>query len=207
MHLFDKIKNNNYYEPNKGTIMKTFITTFSLLLMFSIGCTDQTGITSPEQSEPTQTLKLINLPASNGLSVETLYTKSKYINGDDGGYFSEQFSYVGTNYSYVTISSRLIFPSGSFSGSQTITQTFNTETASLEFGPEMQFKIPVKYSLRISGIDLSGVDQKTLQFVYIAQDGSITKVVYDLITMDAATGTLTVYNAQLNHFSRYGFVN
>lgn len=71
----------------------------------------------------------------------------------------------------------------------------------------MQFNIAVKYTLTISGLDLTGINSNTLDFVYVAQDGSITGVVYDSITMDAATGTLKVTNARLNHFSRYGFVN
>jgi hypothetical protein len=191
---------------NKENVMKRFITILTMLLLFVIGCTEQTGIISPEQS-PTQQLKLVRLPVPQGLSLETVYTESKDINGDNGGYFSEQFSYQGTNNSTVSIYSRLIFPSGSFSGYKTITQTFNTETASLEFGPAMAFNLPVRYTLTVVGLDLSGINTATLDFVYVAQDGSITGVIYDSITVDTATNTIKVTNAQLNHFSRYGFVN
>ena len=186
--------------------MKKFITSLAMLLLLVFGCTDQTGITSPVQSEPSQTLKLIKLPAPKGLSIETLYTESKYISGYNGGEFTEQFSYqsgTGT----VTINSQLVFPRYAFSGSKTITQTFNTETASLEFGPAMQFNNPVKYTLTVTGLDLTGINPATLDFVYVAQDGSITGVIYDSLEMDAASNTIKVTNAQLNHFSRYGFVN
>ena len=71
----------------------------------------------------------------------------------------------------------------------------------------MQFNRIVKYTITISGIDLSGVNPNTLDFVYVAQDGSIHQIVYDSIYMNAASGILKVTNAQLNHFSRYGFVN
>ena len=77
----------------------------------------------------------------------------------------------------------------------------------MEFGPAMQFSIPVKYTLTVSGLDLTGINPATLDFVYVAQNGSMTGIEYDSITMDAATGTLKVTNAKLNHFSRYGFVN
>lgn len=185
--------------------MKRFITILTMLLLFVIGCTDQTSITSPEQS-PRQQLKLVKLPIPQGLSLETIYSRYKDINGDNGGYFIEQFSYQSTT-GTVNINSRLIFPAGSFSGEKEITQTFNTETASLEFGPAMGFNLPVRYTLTVTGLDLSGINTATLDFVYVAQDGSITGVIYDSITVDTSTNAITVTNAQLNHFSRYGFVN
>jgi len=190
----------------RQNVMKRFITILTMFLLFVIGCTEQTGITSPEQS-PTQQLKLVRLPIPQGLSLETVFIEEKEINGNQGGYFVEQFSYQATNNSTVSITSRLIFPAGAFSGVKTITQTFNTETASLQFGPSMEFDLPVRYTLTITGLDLSGINTTTLSFVYIAPDGSITGVIYDSITVDTATNTIKVTNAQLNHFSRYGFVN
>jgi hypothetical protein len=186
--------------------MKKLLSINLIVLTLLFGCNPDSNITSPDESVNNPHLKLIQLPTPEGLSVETLYTESKYINGNYGGYFTEQFSYqitAGT----VNITSKLVFPAGSFSGGKTITQTFNTETASLEFGPAMQFNESVKYTLTITGLDLTGVNPNTLDFVYVAQDGSTTGVVYDSIYMDEASGTLKVTNAQLNHFSRYGFVN
>ena len=186
--------------------MKRFITIKLMLLALLFGCNPDSNVTSPDDSTTQSQLKLIQLPTPKGLSIETLYTETKYINGYYGGYFTEQFAYQSSS-SYVSINSQLVFPSGSFYGGKTITQTFNTETASLEFGPAMQFNVPVKYTLTISGLDLTGVNLSNLNFVYVAQDGSITGVEYDSITSDLASGTLKVTNAKLNHFSRYGFVN
>ena len=186
--------------------MKKLISINLVVFALLFGCNPDSNVTSPDESANDSHLKLIQMPSPKGLSVETLYTEEKYINGYYGGYFEEQFSYQGSA-GNVIINSQLVFPAGSFYGGKTITQTFNTETASLEFGPAMQFNVAVKYTLTISGLDLTGVDPNTLDFVYVAQDGSITGVVYDSIYMDAASGTLKVTNAQLNHFSRYGFVN
>jgi len=186
--------------------MKKLISINLVVLALLFGCNPDSNITSPENSATQSKLKLIQLPTPTGLSVETLYTESQYINGYNGGNFTEQFGFQSST-GYVSINSQLVFPAGSFYGGKTITQTFNTETASLEFGPAMQFNVPVKYTLTISGVDLTGINPETLDFVYVAQNGSITGVVYDAIYMDAATSTLKVTNAQLNHFSRYGFVN
>jgi hypothetical protein len=186
--------------------MKKLLTIKLLLLALLFGCNPDANITSPEGTATTHQLKLIQMPVPQGLSVETVYTESKYINGYNGGTFAEQFTYQSST-GTVTVNSQLVFPSYAFSGGKTITQTFNTETASLEFGPAMVFNNPVKYTLTVSGLDLSNVNPNTLDFVYVAQDGSFTGVVYDSINMNVSTGTLQVVNAQLNHFSRYGFVN
>ncbi|MDP2362585.1 MAG: hypothetical protein Q8M94_02325 [Ignavibacteria bacterium] len=187
--------------------MKKFITLMLMVFTLIIGCTPEANVTSPDESAINSQAQLIKLPApKSGLSVEALLTRSKYVNGYYGGTFFEQFEFQTTT-GNVFINSQLVFPSNSFSGGKTITQTFNTETASLEFGPAMQFNIPVKYTLTVSGLDLTGINPATLDFVYVAQNGTITGVVYDSITMDTASGTLKVTNAQLNHFSRYGFVN
>jgi hypothetical protein len=185
--------------------MKRFITFKLIVLALLFGCNPDSNVTSPDDSITQPLLKLIQLPTPKGLSIETLYTESKYINGYHGGYFIEQFGYQSST-GYVNIISKLVFPEYVFSGGKTITQTFNTETASLEFGPVMQFNRTVKYTLTITGLDLTGIDPETLDFVYVATDGSITGVVYDSIYMNAASGTLKVTNARLNHFSRYGFV-
>lgn len=187
--------------------MKKFIPPLLMTLVFLFGCSKDTNINAPETPAVIKNAQLIKLPTpKHGLSVNTEYISSKYISGYNGGNFWAQFNYQSTS-GNVLITSQLSFPSGSFWGSKTITQTFNTETASLEFGPAMQFNIPVLYTLTVTGLDLTGINPATLDFVYVAQDGTITGVQYDSITMDVTTGMLKVTNARLEHFSRYGFVN
>ena len=179
-----------------------------MFIFAAIGCSDQTSLISPEDPISTlKNLKLVELPKPHGsLSVSSTITKQKYINGNNGGSFIEEFVYQSIS-GDVTILSALVFPPNSFSNGKIITQTFNTETASLEFGPAMFFNIPVTYTLTVSGLDLSGLNPETLHFVYIAQDGTLTGVQYDSISINYGANSITVTNAQLNHFSRYGFVN
>ncbi|MBK7227454.1 MAG: hypothetical protein IPH97_00965 [Ignavibacteriales bacterium] len=186
--------------------MKKFATLMLMVFALLFGCSPDANVTSPDDSAK-PTAQLIKLPAmKSGLSIEALLTRSKYINGTYGGTFAETFEFQSVS-GVVSIVSQLVFPANSFSGGKTIEQKFDTETASLEFGPAMQFNVPVLYTLTVSGLDLTGINPETLNFVYVAQDGSITGVVHEGITMNVATGTLKVTNAQLNHFSRYGFVN
>lgn len=187
--------------------MKNFIILTSIVLISLLGCKPESNVLSPNEPATLKTKQLVKLPAPKSkLTIETLYTQSKYINGYNGGTFNAQFEFQSTQ-GNITITSQLVFPSGAFSAGKTITQTFNTETASLEFGPAMQFNSAVKYTLTVSGLDLTGINPATLDFVYVASDGSITGVQYDSITMDVSTGSLKVTNARLEHFSRYGFVN
>ncbi len=153
-------------------------------------------------------LKLISLPqSSSGLSVETLYTESMNINGKYGAEFTAYFSYQGGPFGQVTVESELEFDSYSFQGTVEITQTLDSEFAALKFGPSMQFNRDVELDLIITGLDLSNVNPNTLDFVYIDENGTIEYVDYDEIKMDASTGTIEVDDADLTHFSRYGFVN
>lgn len=186
--------------------MKKFIPPILMIFVLMFGCSPDANITSPDDSIQPKA-NLIKLPAmKSGLMIEADLRRTKDINGANGGTFEESFEFQSVN-GTVSINSKLVFPAGAFTGFKNISQTFNTETASLEFGPAMQFNIPVQYTLTVTGLDLTGVNPDSLDFVYVAQDGSITGVDYDSITSNVATGTLTVNNALLEHFSRYGFVN
>ena len=67
--------------------------------------------------------------------------------------------------------------------------------------------IIVEYTYKIYGLDLTGVNPNTLDFVYIDAIGNMYAVDYEYVEMDLNTGMLKVKNAILPHFSRYGFVN
>ena len=186
-----------------------YITSILLLsLLFVLGCEQMSEINSPASSLETRVLnkKLVKLPSPSGLVVYDELPRYKYINGQNGGWFSEDFEYESSN-GTVDIESTLHFFQNSFSGTVNISQTFNTETAAIVFGPEMQFNVPVDYTLEIDGVDLTGINPETLDFVYIDGNGNMFECEKESVTMNESTGTLKVTKAKLNHFSRYGFVN
>lgn len=185
--------------------MKYIISSLLVTLLFLLGCDQVAEINAPQ--EQILNKQLISLPIPKGLGVEDLHTEFKDINGYYGGWFYEEFTYTSGTSGNVNISSTLHFNSYSFYGTKTISQTFNTETAAITFGPSMQFNVPVDYTLSITGADLSGVNPATLDFVYIDANGNMYAVEKDYVIMDLGAGMLKVKNAKLNHFSRYGFVN
>jgi hypothetical protein len=179
---------------------------FSALIFF--GCNQESEILTPVEESHTPEYTLIPLPTpSGGLSIETIYTFSKDISGEQGGIFYNGFSYEGGPFGTVTVNSRLNFPANSFSGYEEITKTYNTDYATMEYGPSMPFNVPVLCGLRFYGLDLSGVNPETVKFVYIKTDGTIEEVEYESLSINVTSGYLYVKNAELNHFSRYGFVN
>jgi hypothetical protein len=186
--------------------MKKFLTflLFSALVFF--GCNQESEITSPVETGLDKQLKLISLPMpSSGLTVES-QTFTKWINGDNGGEFYSEYSYQ-SNSGMVGQFSTLKFDPGAFSGWTNISQTFNTGGAAMEFGPSMQFQAKVEYSYKITGVDLSGINPETLDFVYIDANGNMYPVNYESVSMNQTTGMLEVVDAEIPHFSRYGFVN
>jgi hypothetical protein len=57
------------------------------------------------------------------------------------------------------------------------------------------------------GVDLSNVNPANVKFVYLSTDGNYYQPVCDYIAVDKQSGKLQIVNAQLPHFSRYGFIN
>ncbi len=179
---------------------------FSGLVFF--GCNQDSEITSPVNTPQERVLnkQLISLPPSIGLGVET-QTYDQDIDGSNGGEFQKWYSYQNSSGGTIDQFADLDFFPGAFTGTKNISMTFNTGGAAMDFGPAMQFQVDVEYTYKITGLDLTGIDPNTLEFVYIDSNGNMYTVEYDYVEMDASIGMLKVKDAKLNHFSRYGFVN
>ena len=182
----------------KAIILNLFIA----VGLFLSGCSDQSSLTGPSQQDPQSSsdLTLISL-GTNGLSKS--FTVSKTINGNNGG----QIDIVGSfDDGQIQVNGTLTVPAGAYSGNQTITVRMDGQYAVLDFGPSpFTFDIPLNFTMEITGLKITG-NTKNIRFVYIADDGSVTPVEMQGTTVVAANGkSLSVYNAQLPHFSRYGW--
>jgi hypothetical protein len=94
-----------------------------------------------------------------------------------------------------------------FEGSEEISMILNNEIGTISFYPHMVFKRPVHLDVMYSGIDLSGINPNSVDFIFQNYDGTTEQVEFDSIEMDESTGTIELDDAELTHFSRYGFVN
>jgi len=186
--------------------MKIILTTLLLFAFFLLGCAD-TPI-SPVKNDD-HSYQLIKLPKKSGMYIETIFSKTKTIDGDEGGQIRIRKSYVAEDGHIVKIYVKLKVKEDSFDGEVTITLTVDDEFAAVSFSPGMDFDKPVELSLRFEGIDLEELNLTTgdYDFVFIDDQGNTEIVGYNAIHIDESQGKIRVIKAKLHHFSRYGFVN
>jgi hypothetical protein len=181
--------------------MKNFLSTITVIFIFSFGCTDQLSVNSPVENS-TKKVKWLTVSDNTGLSVEGLKTWSKTINGYYGGLFKGT-KCLSTNVSaYV----EMWVPAGAFSGTKTISATLNSETLYADFAPTpMTFNTPIYYTVEYFGVNLEGINPEDVDFYYIDGSGNMVRAEYSAIYVE--DGWLCVVDAKIPHFSRYGFVN
>ena len=92
-------------------------------------------------------------------------------------------------------------------GQKEISMKIDNVISVITFYPKLVFDIPVEFNIKYRGIDLSGIDPNTIDFIYQHYGGSIEQVDYDEIAINFSEGLLELKKAALYHFSRYGFVN
>lgn len=197
----------------KETTMRLFscvvalIASLTFLTIVLTGCSDQSNLTSPINNVKTNEPNWISLPKADGMQVNTEWTTSKKINGAQGGFLTNKVSYSGGISGTVNINSRIDFDQGAYPGTTTITLTLSDLNTSVKFGPSMSFNRTVLFNATYTGLNLTGINPANVNFVYLADDGSIQTASYDSIVVDPLVGKLQVVNAVIPHFSRYGFVN
>lgn len=186
--------------------MKITLTTLLLSALILLGC-DDTPV-SP-LTEDNHSYQLIKLPKKSGMSVETIFSKTKTIDGEDGGKIKIREKYVAEDGHIVKIYAKLKVKEDSFDGEATITLTVDDEFAAVSFSPAMVFDKPVLLSLSFEGIDLEELNLTTgdYDFAFIDDNGNTEVVGYNAIHVNESQGKIWVTKAKLYHFSRYGFVH
>ncbi len=182
-------------------VKKIILSLFALSLFF-IGCSDLNTNTNPVNSA-ISSKTAIKLPLKTGINIESVFSASQLISGSNGGSVQLHNSYMSGN-TQVTIDAELSVPAGAFTGSKTISMQIGDDAA-IDFSPSSVFNIPLVLNLKITGVDLTGINPNDINFYYFAQDGSVFSVQNDGITIVPQTGTLEITNAKLPHFSRYGW--
>jgi len=188
----------------KGDKMEKLITTFTFLLMFTVGCTDQTSVTSPDNNTSGNENVTLEKKIRGGGTGFLVHTVSKQINGDLGG-----FIYLGNEASAFNgqgVYAAIYFPAGSFSGTETITMTIDPDNLSGTFGPGMEFNTPVYFSALLTGIKLRGPGSSDYEFVYEGPNRQQTVIPNSFLYIDKQKGVLGILNAEIPHFSRYGWI-
>jgi hypothetical protein len=183
--------------------MKKLIVILAVIIPLFVGCSD--SIVNPGLVNQTTNQKSwISLPKNSQMSIESNYSASKVIDGDIGGSVELNVNYVTTRGVNVIISAVIEVPAGAYSGEKNIQMIINSDNGTATFYPSPEtFNKPLLFSIRISGVNLSGVDPKSIDYVYLAPDGSFAPIEYKNLVIN--DGVLIVYKALIPHFSMYGW--
>ena len=190
--------------------MKIFFIVLAFVIPLIIGCSDSS--VNPETADQTNTIpqpnnmqkRWIKLPPNPGVAADSEYSASKIIDGEVGGTVELNVNYVRTSQVNVIIDAEIEVPAGAYSGEKNIVMKINSTNGTATFYPSPEtFNKPLVFNLRISGVDLNGIDPKTIDYVYLASDGSFAPISYKGLVIN--DGILQVMDALIPHFSVYGW--
>jgi hypothetical protein len=177
--------------------MKYFLLVPIIAVFILAGCSKENSIIGPQSSQLHSKSQWIKIGQSSSLSsVECTNTVSKSIDGNKGGTIElTQFSF----------SAVLTIPKHAFKGTQVISYTVNTETASIDFQPlGMDFNKNLSLDLTFTGLNISNYKASDLSFSFLDGD-NIVPVSSAYENVNIKQGFLQVLGAQISHFSRYGW--
>ncbi len=197
--------------------MKYFLSAILLTLTFFWGCEQSTDpLTGPSSTLEkssigssglgTNNYDILQLPARSPIYQDSVFNVSKLINGLLGGNIILNKTYISKDGRLVTMLVNLVVPPLAFIGQQNITLTIDSCFAAVHCEPGMTFQLPLIMVQTFVGLDLKKYNTEDIDFVYLKDDGGIEDINNSAIIVEKLTGTLTVLNAQIPHFSRYGWI-
>jgi hypothetical protein len=183
--------------------MKKMLIVMALVIPMFWGCSDT--ILNPDSTNQTTNQKSwITLPKNPAMGVEEEYSASKVINGETGGTVELNVNYVTKSTVNVIINAVIEVPAGAYSGDKNITMIINSDNGTATFYPSPEtFNKPLIFNLKINGVDLNGIDPTSIDYVYLAPDGSFAPIEYKKIVVNS--GVLIVNDALIPHFTMYGW--
>ena len=182
------------------------------------GCSENSNLTGPTDAQSNQSFLKINTDNVSELSVEaksaleleisTVLNKIQNedfivetIDGKKGGKINFELLSEDGNFTSVGV---LKFRGNSFDGEEDISIAIDPtiDAAALDLGPET-IELNKSAKLTVAYIGLAVAQGDELFFKYIADDGTLDDVKHSGIIV--GDGWALVKNAQIKHFSRFGF--
>jgi len=193
--------------------MKSILSMLLAAIVFLLGCESAPDLSVNIPDDNTQEslskmigYELIPLPGKSPEWIDSVFTMSKEIDGSVGGRMMMGKYFISEYGDSIIIESDLRIPPGAFEGTEIITITVDDDFAYMHFYPEMIFEDTLKFSSKFQGLHLDEYPTGTIDFVFIADDGSIELIKKNGIQVVVPQGLVRVLNAKLVHFSRYGWI-
>ena len=155
-----------------------------------------------------QDVSIVSSHSDTDFSSGQLYS-AKLVNGEIGDEIILDKTCIDSTGREINIYARLRILENSFPGNETITMIPNVEDLSIQFYPEMTFNRDLRLDLVFTGVDLEKFGYTTTgtyDFAFFADNGDIELVESDISHVNIPQKKISVQNAKLNHFSRYGWI-
>ena len=167
------------------------------------GCSDLgTNPGSNPVTTPKSNVVSLNKVSAQVTSDQSAFTVTQAVNGNKGGVII-----LNQSSSNINAFAKLRIPKNAFEGTANISISIDPSTASVTLSPTMTFNKNLYLNAALKGLDLKSLnlDSKDIEFYYFTTDGSKVLVNHSRVSSNLKTGTLTVKDAVIDHFSRYGW--
>ena len=201
---------NKLFISKKGVQMKRLLSlSLAALLLIFTACQNEGPISGPELSGSQKISKAeptwIGLPQNAEKRLLKTFGTSEFITVAEGGQLTIDETYTSTEGKTVHAYSSIAFAPGCVQADVNITMDIDDQTGVSTFMPHQTFNFPAVLNQTFSGLNLSGIDVNNVQLYYMVEGGSYEVMEYDQLIIDAETGTITVVNGKIPHFSTFGF--
>ncbi len=184
--------------------LKLFAMVLILPLLFA--CQEESNLVGPEKSSvSTSEPSWISIPASENNQLKKVFSVTQLITAQSGGVIRLDESYEGGPFGNVMLSAEIKFAPGTIDEDTYFTMAFDDEAGVITFSPSMTFNQDAPLTISLKGIDLSDVNIDDIGFVYFDANGEYVDVDAKKLWVKTNDGSLGVLQAQIPHFSRYGF--
>jgi len=177
------------------------------------------GESSIQQSNSPNWVKLPG-EGENGFSIETEYSAQKLIKGKDGGEIKlkVKIERPGHELGDLKLKAKVKIRKHSFPDDEErlFTITMDPDNAFLNISPSPNtLSKHVKVDWEIKGIDVSGIDPETFNFIYVGDNSEILETSNQELRIDIRRHKIKVRSAKIHpthpentpNGGRYGFVN
>ncbi len=193
--------------------MQKTLTFVLLAVTFLSSCEEDASILQLEDNLNRTTILFIDENLEEKTTIISEYTdvkdklsKTYTIVGNKGGKIIEKHTWTN-GIKRLKLEAYLTIPKGAFEDTLIFDMVFDPNLLSVEFHPTpFTFNVPIILDLKYKGIDEDfEIDPDSLDFKYYKLDGTFEDVNYKNILWNFNSRTLTVKDAELHHFSRYGW--
>lgn len=185
------------------------IISVALLLILLNGCSENHIVVPEETNNFSLQKEMLQIPVSKSLNrLSTQNSFSEEIDGTVGGEINFHYDYNISETAKVNVTGKLFIPAGAFDTVENFKIVIDNEFAFIDFYPSpLSFNIPLELDLEYFGLDLTEISIDDVDYYFVDESLiNVELIEHDEKVLEIVTGSLTIVNAKINHFSRYAWL-